>query len=45
MATDEPRGPAFFLVDEIWSDFLDWQYIWPIALIAVGAAVLLRARR
>jgi len=36
---------AFFLVDEIWSDFLDWQYIWPIALIAVGAAVLLRARR
>jgi len=36
---------AFFLVDEIWSDFLAWKYIWPIVLIAVGAAVLLRARR
>jgi phage shock protein PspC (stress-responsive transcriptional regulator) len=36
---------AFFLVDEIWSDFLDWQYLWPIVLIAVGAAVLVRARQ
>jgi phage shock protein C len=36
---------AFFLVDEIWSDFLAWKYIWPIVLIAVGAAVLVRARR
>ncbi len=36
---------AFFLVDEIWSDFLAWKYVWPIVLIAVGAAVLLRARR
>jgi phage shock protein PspC (stress-responsive transcriptional regulator) len=36
---------AFFLVDEIWSDFLAWKYIWPIVLIAVGAAVLLRARQ
>jgi phage shock protein PspC (stress-responsive transcriptional regulator) len=36
---------AFFLVDEIWSDFLAWKYIWPIALIAVGAVVLVRARR
>jgi phage shock protein PspC (stress-responsive transcriptional regulator) len=35
----------FFLVDEIWSDFLAWKYVWPIALIAVGAAVLVRARR
>ena len=36
---------AFFLVDEIWDDFLAWKYVWPIVLIAVGAAVLLRARR
>ena len=36
---------AFFLADEIWSDFLAWKYIWPIALIAVGAVVLVRARR
>jgi len=36
---------AFFLVDEIWSDFLAWKYVWPIALIAVGAAVLVRARQ
>lgn len=36
---------AFFLVDEIWSDFLAWKYIWPVVLIAVGAAVLLRAQR
>lgn len=36
---------AFFLVDEIWSDFLAWKYIWPLGLIAVGVAVLVRARR
>jgi phage shock protein C len=36
---------AFFLVDEIWSDFLSWKYVWPVALIAVGAVVLLRARQ
>ena len=36
---------AFFLVDEIWDDFLAWKYVWPIVLIAVGAAVLVRARR
>jgi phage shock protein PspC (stress-responsive transcriptional regulator) len=36
---------AFFLVDEIFSDFLDWKYLWPVVLIAVGAAVLVRARR
>jgi phage shock protein PspC (stress-responsive transcriptional regulator) len=36
---------AAFLVDEIWSDFLSWTYVWPIALIVVGAAVLVRARQ
>jgi phage shock protein C len=36
---------AFFLVDEIWSDFLSWKYIWPIALIVLGAIVLVRARQ
>jgi phage shock protein C len=36
---------AFFLIDEVWSDFLSWKYIWPIALIAVGAIVLLRSRQ
>lgn len=36
---------AFFLVDEIWADVLAWRYVWPIALIAVGAVVLLRARQ
>ena len=36
---------VFFLVDEIWSDFLAWKYVWPIALVAVGAAVLVRARQ
>ena len=34
-----------FLIDEIWPDFLSWKYVWPIALIAVGTAVLVRARR
>jgi phage shock protein PspC (stress-responsive transcriptional regulator) len=36
---------AFFLADEIWSDFLSWKYVWPVALIAVGGVVILRARR
>jgi phage shock protein C len=36
---------AVFLADEIWPDFLSWRYIWPIALIVVGGAILLRARR
>jgi phage shock protein C len=36
---------AFFLVDELWPDFLSWQYVWPVALIAVGLAILLRAKR
>jgi phage shock protein C len=36
---------AFFLVDEIWPDFLSWEYVWPLALIAIGIAVLVRARR
>jgi phage shock protein C len=36
---------ALFLVDEAWSDFLAWKYVWPVALIVVGAAVLVRARR
>ena len=35
---------AFFLVDAVWGDFLSWKYLWPIALIAVGAAILLRSR-
>jgi phage shock protein C len=35
---------AFFLLDEFWPDFLSWQYVWPIVLIGVGAAILLRAR-
>jgi phage shock protein PspC (stress-responsive transcriptional regulator) len=36
---------AFFLLDKVWPDFLSWQYVWPIALIAVGIAVILRARQ
>ena len=36
---------ALFLVDEAWSDFLAWKYIWPVALIVIGAAVLVRARQ
>lgn len=36
---------AFFLADEIWPDLLAWKYVWPIALIVVGAVVILRARR
>ena len=36
---------ALFLVDEIWPDFLAWKYIWPLALVAVGAAILVRSRQ
>jgi phage shock protein C len=36
---------VLFLLDVTWPDFLSWQYVWPIALIAVGAAIILRARR
>ena len=36
---------VFFLVDQAWPDFPSWKYIWPLALIAVGAAILLRPRR
>jgi phage shock protein C len=35
----------FFLLDELWPDFLSWRYTWPIALIAVGVAILVRGRR
>jgi len=34
-----------FLLDEVWPDLVAWKYVWPIALIAVGLAILLRARR
>lgn len=34
-----------FLLDIAWPDFLSWRYAWPIALIAVGAVIVLRARR
>ena len=36
---------AFFLFDEVWPDFLSWRYVWPLALIVVGVAVLARSRR
>jgi phage shock protein C len=36
---------VFFLLDELWPDFLSWRYTWPIALIAVGVAILVRGRR
>ena len=36
---------VLFLLDVAWPDFLSWRYIWPIALIAVGIAIVLRARR
>lgn len=35
----------FFLLDELWPDFLSWKYVWPIALVGVGLAILLRERR
>jgi phage shock protein C len=34
----------FYLLDDFWPD-LDWKYIWPIALIAVGFAIVARGRR
>jgi phage shock protein C len=34
-----------FLLDITLPDFLSWSYLWPIALIAVGIAIVLRARR
>jgi phage shock protein C len=36
---------AIFLLDELWPDFVSWRYVWPIALIVVGAVLVLRARR
>lgn len=33
---------VFFLLDEVWPDFLSWTYVWPVALIAIGIAILLR---
>jgi phage shock protein C len=36
---------AFFLLDKALPDFPEWGWIWPVALIAVGALVILRARR
>ena len=36
---------AFFLLDKALPDFPDWGWVWPVALIAVGALVILRARR
>lgn len=35
---------ALFLADAIWPDFLTWRYLWPLALIVLGAAILVRAR-
>lgn len=35
----------FFLLDELWPDFLSWKYTWPIALIAVGIAIVARGRK
>jgi len=34
-----------FLLDVAWPDFLSWRYAWPIALIAVGLAIVMRSRR
>lgn len=36
---------VFFLLDRAFPDLLAWRWIWPIALIAVGAIVIARARR
>jgi len=36
---------AFFLLDQVWPDVFSWKYVWPVALIAVGIAVIARARR
>jgi phage shock protein C len=35
---------VLYLFDVAWPNLLSWRYLWPIALIAVGAAILLRAR-
>jgi phage shock protein C len=35
----------FFLFDQALPDVFAWEWIWPVALIAVGALVILRARR
>jgi phage shock protein C len=35
----------FFLFDQALPDLFEWEWIWPVALIAVGALVILRARR
>jgi phage shock protein C len=34
-----------FLLDIALPDFLTWRYVWPIALIAVGLAIVFRTRR
>jgi phage shock protein C len=36
---------VYFLLDKAFPDLLAWEWIWPIALIVIGAAVILRARR
>jgi phage shock protein PspC (stress-responsive transcriptional regulator) len=36
---------VYFLLDKAFPDLLAWQWIWPIALIVIGAAVILRARQ
>jgi phage shock protein C len=36
---------VFYLFDQALPDIVDWEWVWPVALIAVGALVLLRARR
>ncbi|MBA3434275.1 MAG: PspC domain-containing protein, partial [Actinobacteria bacterium] len=36
---------VLFLFDVAWPNFLSWEYLWPLALIALGAAIVFRARR
>ena len=33
---------AFFLFKALFGDVLDWKYVWPVVLIAIGVIVLLR---
>jgi phage shock protein C len=33
---------AFFLFKALFGDVLDWKYVWPVVLIAIGMIVLLR---
>ncbi|NLT36403.1 MAG: hypothetical protein GXX83_10965 [Gaiellales bacterium] len=33
-----------FLARQFWGSFWDWSRLWPVALIAVGAYILLRGR-